>query len=237
MNNGSEHELNDRLLERLVDGELSGAEYRTLLTELDQYPDGWRRCAMAFLEDQAWGREVRSARRQLDEPVVRPRVPPSLKTWKLGGMLTLASAASFLLAYLLAASFIQSRYTRLGPNSNLVTSNLVDRTGGTTADRPGEGSASNELDLPNSDLPLGEYVVNEGPNQIAMPIFAAEDPRGRLLLNERASMPVEVMRGLQRSGYQVDRQRQWAVGGEADNSVLVPIEELQITPVSGRAYQ
>ncbi len=41
-------------LDRLVDGRLSPAARRALLTELDQRPDGWRRCAGAFLEAQAW---------------------------------------------------------------------------------------------------------------------------------------------------------------------------------------
>lgn len=40
-------------LDRLVDGELSPPEYRQLLTRIQQSPDGWRRCALAFLEAQA----------------------------------------------------------------------------------------------------------------------------------------------------------------------------------------
>ncbi|MBI1247812.1 hypothetical protein GC197_08170 [bacterium] len=47
--------IDDRMLDRLVDGELSSDEYRQLLVELDQIPDGWRRCAHAFLESQALG--------------------------------------------------------------------------------------------------------------------------------------------------------------------------------------
>jgi len=41
-------------LDRLVDGSLPDAERRTLLLRLDNEPDGWRRCALAFLEAQAW---------------------------------------------------------------------------------------------------------------------------------------------------------------------------------------
>jgi hypothetical protein len=44
----------DRLIERLVDGELSEPERRALLARLDAAPDGWRRCALAFLEAQCW---------------------------------------------------------------------------------------------------------------------------------------------------------------------------------------
>jgi hypothetical protein len=42
------------LIDRLVDGELSGDERRHLLASLEAQPDGWRRCALAFVEAQAW---------------------------------------------------------------------------------------------------------------------------------------------------------------------------------------
>src|SRR5262249_42904345 len=39
---------------RLVDGELANDERSELLRRLESEPDGWRRCALAFLEAQAW---------------------------------------------------------------------------------------------------------------------------------------------------------------------------------------
>src|SRR4051812_37389368 len=44
----------DILLDRLVDDELSADERRALLESLDSRPQGWRRCALAFLEAQSW---------------------------------------------------------------------------------------------------------------------------------------------------------------------------------------
>jgi hypothetical protein len=46
--------VDDRLIDRLVDGALSDAERRRVLNRLDAEPDGWRRCALAFLEAQSW---------------------------------------------------------------------------------------------------------------------------------------------------------------------------------------
>ncbi len=43
-----------RVLDRLVDGELSQSERRELLAALDDEPGSWRRCALAFLEAQSW---------------------------------------------------------------------------------------------------------------------------------------------------------------------------------------
>ena len=42
-------------LELLADGELDEESRRTLLSRLDQTSDGWRRCALAFLEAQCLG--------------------------------------------------------------------------------------------------------------------------------------------------------------------------------------
>ena len=41
-------------LDRLVVDDLPPNDRRALLLHLETNPDGWRRCALAFLEDQAW---------------------------------------------------------------------------------------------------------------------------------------------------------------------------------------
>jgi hypothetical protein len=50
--------VDQRLLDLLVDGELPEGQRRGLLSSLDHKPDGWRRCALAFLEAQTWQREL-----------------------------------------------------------------------------------------------------------------------------------------------------------------------------------
>ncbi len=45
-------------LDRLVDGQLDDGEYRELLRHIDDDPDGWRQCALAFLQHQALQREL-----------------------------------------------------------------------------------------------------------------------------------------------------------------------------------
>lgn len=49
-----EKTLLDRRLDLLVDGQLDEPQRRELLRSLEQQPDGWRRCALAFLEAQCW---------------------------------------------------------------------------------------------------------------------------------------------------------------------------------------
>jgi len=53
MQNDKEH-----LLDLLVDGELSESQRRELLLWCERDPEGWRRCALAFLEAQSWSQEL-----------------------------------------------------------------------------------------------------------------------------------------------------------------------------------
>ncbi|MDG2012958.1 MAG: hypothetical protein P8J33_05600 [Pirellulaceae bacterium] len=45
-------------LDRLVDGRLEEEAYRELLCQIDADPNGWKQCAMAFLEHQALEKEL-----------------------------------------------------------------------------------------------------------------------------------------------------------------------------------
>lgn len=51
-------EIDETVLDRLVDNELSREEYRHVLTLLEEKPEGWRKLALAFLESQALTREL-----------------------------------------------------------------------------------------------------------------------------------------------------------------------------------
>lgn len=47
-------------LDQLVEGELSLAERQRVVAALAESPDGWRRCALAFLEAQSWRSSMRA---------------------------------------------------------------------------------------------------------------------------------------------------------------------------------
>ena len=65
--------IDDRLLDRLVDGELDETARADLLRSLSAEPDGWKRCATAFLEAQAWGGALRHSHRStLPRPGAQP---------------------------------------------------------------------------------------------------------------------------------------------------------------------
>ncbi|HUY91048.1 MAG TPA: hypothetical protein VMV10_20085 [Pirellulales bacterium] len=61
----------EHLLDLLVDGELSESDRRELLLWCERDPEGWRRCALAFLEAQSWSKELAS----IGEPEALASVP------------------------------------------------------------------------------------------------------------------------------------------------------------------
>lgn len=106
-----------RELDRLVDGELSPQRQQALLRHLDQVEDGWRRCALAFVESQVWRQEF--DRLSGDEPAHPPATAPaavstssgtpaedgthaaSLAPWQRRVFTLMSMAASFVVAFLL----------------------------------------------------------------------------------------------------------------------------------------
>lgn len=85
------------LIDRLVDGELDPESRRELLLRLDAAPDGWRRCALAFLEAQEFGLAARSWTREHAEPASKApaRRPGSASASRLAMAATIAAVAFF----------------------------------------------------------------------------------------------------------------------------------------------
>jgi anti-sigma factor RsiW len=90
------------LLDRLVDGELPDRERSALILQLETEPNGWRHCALAFLEAQSWQQALApmAAERAADPlaPVQpRRRLAPR---WRFAARLT-GLAASLLATFAL----------------------------------------------------------------------------------------------------------------------------------------
>ena len=95
--------LDDRLLDRLVDGELDGPQRAHLLAAIDAEPGGWRRCAMAFLEAQAWEGALRNPQSHgavasigMTQPPRRLRLPAPLPLTGIAAAVLVAFVTGFL---------------------------------------------------------------------------------------------------------------------------------------------
>jgi len=101
----------DRVLDRLVDGELSQTDRRALLAALDDDPQAWRRCALAFLEAQSWRWQLgRVAAEPLVAQAAARTNPAPVAAWRDASPRTfwgacLAIAACLLVAFGLGTQF------------------------------------------------------------------------------------------------------------------------------------
>ena len=106
--------VDDLMLDRLVDGELDDRRRAALLAGLEVEPNGWRRCALAFLEAQAWQRALPRPGVDVRETGINEpgrRAPMRLRAMtRFTGM-----AAAILLAF--AAGFITR--SRSGPGAGI----------------------------------------------------------------------------------------------------------------------
>lgn len=241
-------QVDDQRFDRLVDDELPAAERRELLTSLDSQPDGWRRCALAFLEAQCWRKEMASFSGEADAaPAPAPPAPqvdtealrqPRRPTRKLAGRFatTVAMAASFLIALWMG---------------------WVIQDAGEVAGVPAPGPGPDQLvqsapafqapDPVNPPIPSPQQrpIAPRSPWQ--MVTLSANGPDGqstetielpaceRQVLDSHwpeslpSALPLEVLESLERSGYRVRRHRELLpIGMQDGRRLIVPVEEVDV---------
>jgi hypothetical protein len=227
----------DLRFDRLTDGALSPAEYKSLLSTLDDEPGGWRRCALAFVEAQAWRGDLGAiAREPLEnQPVAKPCLPkaiakPSRLTYPL---VALAMAASFLLAFGLG---LAARTSWFGDGATPGGALAVD-----DAPANAQEHRPRENQLVEDDRPLGNVQLfvegggdGAGPRQVELPVYHIRRGGANYLNNNFSAMPPDVQHWLQRNGLEMLRERTLVPFElEGGQQMVVPVEEIEIVPVRG----
>jgi len=221
----------DARFDRLVDGELSVDEYKSLVAGLDDEPGGWRRCALAFLEAQALCGELAAIRQcgrlanQPAKPVtIAPRKGVDPASWKL----FLAMSASFLVAFILGVTV--SGLWQPGGGPAIAIGSLPPHLGTAAPDGLPRtvGNARLFFDGPSgTQSPWGEVPIYELP----------DDASSSWLMQQEPALSLELINELERRGHRVERQQQYVpVSLEDGREGMIPVESYQITPVSRRAY-
>jgi hypothetical protein len=234
--------LDEHLFDLLADGELPDEARRELLARLDREADGWRRCALAFLEAQAWRGETRSLVREATAPVVenpvadnpaenskQPKVQRSRSgsTWlRLSPGTLWAMAASFLIAFLLGIGW-RGGWGRTESGAQQETNQMANEPAKTPDAKVATASV-----LPE-DLKL---VVHGGsqetPSNIELPVFEAGNLDPFWLENRPSPMPADVVRELEQLGHQVKQQRRMMrVNLEDGRQMIVPVDQVEVVPV------
>jgi anti-sigma factor RsiW len=242
-------------LDRLVDGELSETQRRELLERLDHEPEGWRRCALAFLEAQSWRRELDDmlgdvlhgaadearAVRPVDAPSSTTSAPPRRSRWLSGKPGTaLAMAASFLVALTLGWTLQESMQGDAGGPAVPPAGQLAQGGAATAADAlPGaaeNGAAPSPAPAPGGSAPGStpwETVTLVSDGDEARPIEVPARSRDRFdngwLQSLPTPMPPDVREALERMGRRVRQHRELVpIEMEDGRRLIVPVDEVEV---------
>lgn len=201
--------VNDLEIQRCIDGELSEDQQRALLTRLEGTPDGWRRLALAFVENQVWGEGSQA---------IIDSVPNQAATRVRGAAprlsRRLAAAAAVVIA--IGVGFVAGR--RWGP---AVSGPVV----------AGAGEASTAGDWARGDRPAPQPVMNlefvsdsESDPDMTIPVYDRHD-LGPEYWDEPEIVPADVRQALFRRGYDVSQQREFVSIPLSDGrQIAVPVD-------------
>jgi hypothetical protein len=221
----------DRRFDRLVDGDLSESERRSLLLHLEDEPGGWRRCALAFLEAQGWkqafGAIVDASVRQA--PAAQP--PVIRANWRRGIATVLAVAASFLVAFVLGMH-IRGGPGRGGP---LAERQAAENGGKRT---PGAGQAETPGPPPPLATPPDQWQVvtlkaPEGPEgkmaTIRLPAVQRNALDEQWLNGVPMAVSDETLRALRQQGLEVRQHREVLPMEMQDGRrLIVPMDRIDV---------
>ena len=234
---------NDRTLDEsidlLVDDELSDQECQQLLQELDVSEEGWRQCALAFLEDRKWTQVASGElRRESDHAVHQQTIPPkrvsrpSLVWW-----VAIAAAAAFFVGRSSVAPGDKPLADKPAPGGD---------GGRAVADNPRDSDDSTLVaDVPSQGADQGTGQHNLYPTSLL--VERGDDRPGFELpvvdfggqstdwTRKPPPIPRNVEEAIERMGGEIEREYFFAPA-ELENGqhVVVPVERLHIGPASHR---
>jgi hypothetical protein len=219
-----------RVLDRLVDGELSQAERRALLAALDDEPGGWRRCALAFLEAQSWrwqlgqlSTEPLAAHAASDRPA--PRTATTTSRWQS----YLVLAASLLVAFSLGTRYPLNQPTAESPAEVVSQPGEELFADGATNDLP---KVSTDDDGDGTQTLVLTPVESEGiagAQQAIQLRVNNEAADADWIAHSQSTVGANLWAQMEQEGWQVTRQRRLVPVDLTDGRrLIVPVEEVDL---------
>lgn len=215
----------DLQLSRLVDGELSPTEYRALLLALDADPQGWRQCALAFLEAQAMSGELHALRGEYLSSPAPPEPASASKASSWWGTL-LVMAASFAVALPLGGWLLGQSDSPSGAPPQIVQHSdpLPEVTPVPTT--------------PAANEPLGKVRLVTADGQVEVPYYSM-DNGAQYLLDQQPALSDAMLQSLERQGHLIKQAQAGVMPVRLEDGaqVYLPVESYVITPASHRLIQ
>jgi hypothetical protein len=234
------------MIDRLVDGELEPRLQAELLSRLDEWPGAWRRLALAFVEAQTLGAELRGivadakqspgrldfddagAETVRDDTTHPGTVVPWAKLLSLAATMLIAVGMGFGIGQIWRG---QNR--PLVENPSQPASEHVATTTPASAVMPAAAAGIED------SAPQGLMTVRTADGSpVQLPVYEASYGTGRMLNSNESSVPPEVIHALRSRGHEVKQQRRfWPVDLGDGRQIIVPVDQLDVQYVGDRAYQ
>jgi hypothetical protein len=225
----------DSVFDRLVDGELAADERRELLASLDEVPEGWRRCALSFLEAQclreSFGQLVHDAAATTDMVATTgsPRRTPIRRTMDRG-LAWLAIAASLLVAFTLG-TITRNGGAPIAGNQTVSTEPQIAEVVPPPHSLPSDASTAHDA------LTLFVRDDTGQTRPLRVPLVDAGTLGKQLGLQFQSGVPADVRAQLQNRGFDIRSKQSFApLWLENGRPMLVPVEDTKIVPVSRNVY-
>lgn len=245
----------ENLIDQIVDGGMTPEELRKCIERLDAVPDGWRRCALAFLEAQGWAEAFRSMDGAIveDAPGIAADSPirsfgtlnPASSTLAVAPVQRLFAASlaagialvAFSLGWLSHGLRLRSDLERNVPSALAADLKTPESQ---PEEAPQIASPSEPLHpgsiagLPTDRLPTVREVarlrIGTGDASSAeVPIFAGPGVSQRWLLEQPPPVSEHDRAIWQRQGYELEQQRRLLSVPLADGRrATVPVDHVQV---------
>ncbi len=232
----------DALIDRLVDGDMTAEDLRAAVVRLDRDPDGWRRCALAFLESQA----LRVAFRALEEPekhdpARRPAAVDSLASKLLRHRWIRRAAAAVIIGVSFGFGWIANGTRSISPPRDSLVHDAHSSHIPPMNEVPGSVSAGAPNDTPQEERTLHEAESAPMVRAVASFRFGPEGSPAEVPVLEGPGINEEWLAGqpppvsehgqavLASQGYQVEQRRRFITTVLADGRrVAIPVDHVQI---------
>ena len=235
--------VDSQLIDRLVDGELPDDQRRDLLRALDVEPDGWRRCAIAFIEAQSWQQALFSGETKLQlgvgvNPLQMVTARPSRRragTSHWWGSIAAAAAAAFLIGAMAGGAWSGGRSTELAQEQSPET--VIHAAQEDVS--PHDPRAPRQLATAD---PRGFHVNTVSLDRLGMnlPISVAGDAEAArdLLTRQQPALSDYGRQVLQRQGIEVEPARRTSIALPLDGGrqIELPVEKVTYRYVGQRLH-
>ena len=242
-NSGSKRDLSE-LIDLLVEGELNSKERTELLLRLDDSTDGWKMCAISFMESLSIKKVVRQTTNGTLTPASNDRTN-QLATSPLEK--TIAPAPSFKVAKTLAqlaalaamvalAFFLGTQIT--GSNSPMVVKDKIDDSTNELSSETKLPEANDSQVAAKDEIHLVGHVTMDDSigNRIRLPILSGPGDRGNWVKEASLNIPNSHRKQLSRAGWKIEKSQRLVSLNFRGEELTIPIEQLNYEYVGNPTF-